>query len=286
MTLKDPLAPVWNALKIRFLRGFLSLMAFPSAASGAITTFGSDNDSYGGFTTGVSTIVATPAPAWSLTATGARFANDTSTDSGQVNSSLLKEYTLNRTSGTSYTVAGVLDTLSTYAADNNRFGISLFGNTVDLSGIDTGLSLQHNVGNGNFLILGGGIVGSTLASANYGGLNLANAIGTTFTYQAAIAFVGTDIEIDFTLIDGNNFSQTISATVAAANYTGTHFGFGTRGRVRKTDTRIAPFIYAAKSFDVTMVPEPSTVILLAGGAFGWLMFRRRPVSNRFPMTPC
>lgn len=266
------------------LLGSLIALAFTSTASGAITTFGSDNDGYGGFTAEVSTIVPTPSPAWTLEANGARMTNGPTGDSGQVNSSLLKEYTLTRTSGTSYTIAGVLDIVSTYAADNNRFGISLFANTVDLTGINTGLSLQHNLGTGNFLILGGGIVGSTLASASFGGLNLASAIGTTFTYQADIAFVGTDIEIDFTLIDENNFSQTISATVAAASYAGTHFGFGTRGRVRNTivGTNDAPFIYDARSFDVTMIPEPSAMLLLSGGIFGWTMLRRRPDSRHAP----
>ncbi|MCB1134449.1 MAG: hypothetical protein KDN05_25265, partial [Verrucomicrobiae bacterium] len=74
-----------------------------------------------------------------------------------------------------------------------------------------------------------------------------------------LTFVGTDIEIDFTLTDQNDFSQLIEATVAAGDFPGTYFGFGTRGRVRYTvpGTNDIPFIYDAKSYSVIEVPAPS-----------------------------
>ncbi|MCB1130093.1 MAG: PEP-CTERM sorting domain-containing protein [Verrucomicrobiae bacterium] len=255
----------------------LSLLALSPAASGAATLFGTDNDGYGGFTADVSAGGSTPAPEWGLTTTSARMTNAPTGDSGQVNSSLLKLFNLNRTSGTSYTITGLIDIVNTYAADNNRFGISLFANTIDLAGIDSGLSLQHNLGTGAFRILSGGVNGSTLVSATYGGLNGSSAIGSTFTYQADLAFVGTDIEVDFTLTDQNNFSQTVSTTVAAAGLSGEYFGFGTRGRVRSTvpGTNDIPFIYDARSFDVTLVPEPSPALLLGGCAFLGSFLRRR-----------
>ena len=235
----------------------LGLFAFPASAFGNETTFGSDNEGYGGFTASVSSITPTPAPAWTLEATAARFTNGPTTDSGQVNSSLLKEFILSRTDGSTATITGVLDLVSTYAADNNRFGISLFANTVDLAGIDTGLSLQYNLGSGSMQIRNG-VNGTTPVTAAYGGLSGASAVGTTFTFLADVAFVGTDIEIDFTLTDQNNFSQTLSHTVVAADFTGTHFGFGTRGRVRNTiaGTNDFPFIYNAKTFTVVDTPPP------------------------------
>jgi hypothetical protein len=277
MTMKTRMTHVPDITRTACLIGSLSVLGFAPAAWGAVTTFGSDNDGYGGFATGSSTIVPTPSPAWELMATAARFTNGPTTDSGQVNSSLLKEFTLNRTSGTSYTIAGVIDIVNTYAGDNNRFGISLFANTVDLAGIDSGLSLQHNLGNGAFRILSGGVNGSVVSTDTYGGLNGASAIGTTFTYRADVAFVGTDIDIDFSLIDQNNFSQSLSVTVAAASFTGTHFGFGTRGRVRNTSPGVndMPFIYDAKSFDVALIPEPSPMLLLSGGLFVASVLRRR-----------
>jgi hypothetical protein len=280
MTTKHKLAPAKDVARTGSLMASMGALALASAASGAITTFGSDNDGYGGFTADFTVTTPATVPGWTALADAVQFGNDGTSNTGFVNSSLLKEYTLTRTSGTSYTIAGVIDILSTYAADNNRFGISLFAGTVNVAGIDSGLSLQHNLASGTFRILSPGVNGGTiLDSATYGGLNGASAIGTTFTYRADIAFVGADIDIDFTLIDQNSHSQTVSTTVLAADYTGNHFGFGTRGRVRGTDTRIAPFIYEAKSFEVSLIPEPSAMLLLSGGIFGWTMLRRRPGSN-------
>lgn len=257
-----------------------SLLACSSPAMAALTTFGSDNDGYGGFTAEVSTIVPTPAPAWTLETDAARMTNDPITDSGQVNSSLLKQFVLDRTAGNSYTITGVLDWVSTYASDNNRAGILLFANTGDLAGADSGLSLQYNIGNGQIRILNGGVNGSVedLSNVAYNGLSGAAAIGTTFSFVADVEFVGTEVAVDFTLIDENSFSQTTSATVDAANFTGEFFGFGTRGRVRNTTpgTNDAGFIYDAKSFEV--VPEPGSLALLGLG--GLCLMRRRASVSR------
>lgn len=193
-----------------------SLLCCDSPALATVIVFGSDNDGYGGFTAEVSTIVATPAPAWTLETDAARMTNAPTADSGQVNSSLLREYTLDRTPGSSYTITGVLDWVSTYAADNNRAGIMLFATSGNLAGADSGLSLQYNIGSGAFRIAGGGVNGSDLATASYGVVaERADRIGTVFTYIADIAFVGTDIEVDFTLNNGVT-SQSLSTTVAAA----------------------------------------------------------------------
>jgi hypothetical protein len=259
-----------TALKItdRFLKtakqsrhlALIGLVAVSTSASGNETVFGSDNAGYGGFTADTQTGTGTPAPVWELTSTAARFSNAPTNDSGQVNASLLKDYTLSRADGSSATITGVLHIESTYPADNNRFAIALFADTSDVAGVGTGLSLQHNLGNGAFRILSGGVNGTVLITATYGGLNGASAIGTTFTYRADLTFVGTDIEIDFTLTDQNNLSEVLEATVAAASFTGTHYGFGTRGRVRNNSVGIndIPFIYQAKSFSVVDVPPPSS----------------------------
>lgn len=261
-------------MKKTLLLGIIAPILSTGLAHGATTVFGSNNDGLGGFTTG-STVpaTATPIPGWTTETDALRFTNATTTDSGQVNSTLLKQYTLVRTPGSSYSITGVLDIVSTYAADNNRFGILLFATSSTLAGADSGLSLQHNIDNGAFRILSGGVNGSTLQTTTYSGLNNSDAIGTTFTYQADVAFVGSNIEIDFTLTDQDNFSQTLSATVLAADFTGDNFGFGTRGRVRNTDTRVDPFIYDAKSFDVSVIPEPSSAML--AGLLGTAAFLRR-----------
>ncbi len=250
------------------------------SAHGATIIFGSANEGYGGFTDGVTnpTLVPTPtpAPAWSLTTTGARFTNDPTTDSGQVNGSLLKQYTFDRISGNSYTITGIVNLISTYAADNNRVGISLFSTTNDLTGIDTGLSLQVNVGSGTGLIrILNGINNSTaLVSSGLSGVTGTDLIGETLNFTAEIDFVGTDINVAFTLsAESLSYTQTISTTVAAASFTGDYFGFGSRGRERNTTpgTNDIPMIYEATSFSV--IPEPSSTLL--AGLFGSLCLLRR-----------
>jgi hypothetical protein len=247
-------------------------------AHGATTIFGSDNDGLGGFNAVAGSSIASPAPAWTITSTGAVFTNaptpavppDPNPDSGQVNSSLLKEYVLNRSSGNTYTITGVADLTSTYAADNNRLGISLFATADTLAGIDSGLSLQVNLGGGILSIRNGGVNGSsTVSSASLSGAAAGDLISETLIYTAVLGFTGTDIDVSFTLAAPDlSYSQTISGTVDAASFPGEHFGFGSRGRVRNGN---ADFIYDAKSFSV--VPEPSSALL--AGLFGAAVLLRR-----------
>jgi hypothetical protein len=206
-----------------------------------------------------------------------RYTNDPTTDSGQVNGSLLDIFSLSRTAGTSYTFTGVLDLISGYAADNNRVGVSLFATNSAVSGIDGGISAQVNYG-ANTILLRPGVNGTAIISSNLVGVTGADLIGQTLTYTIDVDFVGTDMNIDFTLSAPiNSFSQTVSATVAAASYTGDYFGFGTRARVRNTTPGVNDIgqVYDIKTFTIEAIPEPSTVSMVAlmGGAL--LFIRRR-----------
>lgn len=262
-------------MKTAFLGG-LTALCLATPAFSQMILFGSDNDGYGGFTSGISSSLGSPLPTWSEELNGVRFTNAPTNDSGQVNSSLLRQFTLDRTDGRSFTITGVADWTSTYAgSDNNRLGIALFATSDDLAGAETGLSLHVNLSASQIRITPG-VNGTAISSAALSGVTNTQLIGQTLTYVAAISFVGSNIEIDFTLsAPVNSYSQTISTTVAAASYTGDNFGFSSRGRVRNTSVGVndSPFIYEAQSF--TVVPEPTTMGLVFGALGVGLMVRRR-----------
>ncbi len=268
--------------------GLLMGMAGLTHATLLDVTFGTANDNFGGFTSGASATTTTPAPAWALTATGARFTNDPTgpaspPDSGQVNSSFLRQVTLDRSDGASYTITGVLDLISTYAGDNNRLGMSIFATSEALAGVDSGISLQVNLGSGQVQIRHPGVNGvSTFATASLSGILASDLIGQRLVYTADIDFVGANINLAFSLAAPNlipdpvndpltSFSQSISSTgtIVADSFTGDNFGFGNRGRVRNENPG---FIFEAQSFAV--IPEPSTLVLL-GIALGSVVLLRR-----------
>lgn len=252
----------------------LGLVALTVSSSAQETVFGSDNEGYGGFASGASASspATTPAPAWVITSTGAQFTNAptepiiapaTTPDSGQVNSSLLKEFILDRSDGKSYAITGVIDLVSAVAADNNRFGISIFANPGDLAGIDTGLSLQLNIGTTNSQSIRLGI-NSTVNSPTppISPITNANFVGKTLTFEGLITFIGSDVKVDFTVRASGLFTgpendipyaQTITHTVTAASVPGNFFGFGSRGRVRNGNLA---HIYEAKSFSIVDTSPP------------------------------
>jgi hypothetical protein len=257
-------------MKKTLILGIIAPTLATGLAHGATTVFGSDNDGFGGFAANTADADNT---SWTNETTGVLFTNDGAGNAGFVNTSLLKEFILDRNNGSSYTITGTVDLQSTYAADNNRIGMSIFSTSTDLAAADTGLSLQVNLGNGQMRIVNG-VNGSEITSTALSGVTATELIGQTITYTTVILFTGTDIDVDFTLSSPvNSYTQTISGTVDAASFTGENFGFGTRARVRGTDTRTAPFIYEAKSFSV--IPEPSSAMLTGLlGAFALLRRRR------------
>ena len=229
----------------------------------ARTLFGSAQDGLGWFSTGTSEPADT---AWSVETSGARFTNNGAGTSGHVNSSLLGPLSMDRTEGNGHALTGVVDLMSTYAADHNRFGISLFAASADVAGIDTGLSLQVNLHTEQMFIRGG-VNGGSLASADLVGVEAADLIGETLVFTATVEFVGTDIGIGFTLsVPSLAYTQSVGTTVAAANYTGGNFGFGARGRVRGTDTKDVPFSYEAVSFSIQSSDNGSTNVAPAVNA--------------------
>jgi hypothetical protein len=267
-------------------------------------TFGSANDGLAGFTQ--STVNTNGTETWTTSANSVQYRNQ---DGGTYNSSFLRSIPLDRTpdSGIQYKVSGTVTMTDLYADDNNRVGIYLFGDDIDLG---DGATVGTNSYNGEDELGALGIIfnyddsvtaGSPGNNArdnlninmgiDAGGLTLVlrdqttpfaqDLKGTDITISASFAFVGTDIIINASIMDLGGMATTTNITVDAALYTGDYFGFVSRGRARNfagepTDpfNRESAQVFDYKSFAV--VPEPATVGLFGLGAIGaWIVRRNK-----------
>jgi len=264
------------------------------------TSFGSNNDDLGGFNQ--STTLGTQT--WTTNADNVAYRNE---NNGNVNASFLRQYSLTRQDGYAYTVEGTLRLVEGYADDNNRTGIYLFGTAGDLGvfpnenevgavglmfnfddgstggppgdNSDDNLNLFEGIDNGQLTTTGATPRDETDTAYAQ------DLFGTSMTFAADIAFVGTDIEVTGRLTDFNgNVTTTETVTLAAADFTGDYFGFASRNRARNYDGspgtpggRDLPFEVEYQNFSVTQtaVPEPATYALMFGGAAGLAVLLRR-----------
>jgi hypothetical protein len=91
-----------------------------------------------------------------------------------------------------------------------------------------------------------------------------------FTLDGTVSFVGTNAEIDFTVTDYNDYSQTLSLTTSSTNFTlGGYAGIGMRTRSNPAD------IIEFQDFSAAVVPEPATVGLFGVCGAALLFIRRR-----------
>lgn len=265
-------------------------LGFAAAAQAQTTTFGSNNDGNGGFTT--SALAGTEA--WNVGADSYNYSfGDTSNpsasgsgpnDEGHI-ASLLKQFTISNTVGSAYTFEGVVDLVDGYGDDNNRIGIVLFNDTATQSANGGGgLFLRLNADAAKGIAIQDGINGSN--GNTFTGVETAPAlgtysgdswIGTTVTFKADIEYLaGDNLNVNFTFTDQDSVTTSLSATVTASDYSGTYFGFSSKWRQRNTTSanRNAAASFDYKSFSV--VPEPSAFAFISGlFAFVWLMLRRR-----------
>ncbi len=279
----------------------LSLMCLSPAAFGQVTvnvanpfsrTFGSGGDGLGGFNQ--STIdVADTDTTWSTQATNIQFENTGAVTAGTQNHSFLQDFTYTAADGYAYSVTGSLQ-LTTYADDNNRIGMYLFGGESDL-GVGSGeaeagaIGLIYNTDQNKISIFQG-IDNGELATVNLSGTTpfttgtasaTDNMTDHALDFATTFTYTGTNIDISFSMTYLNDLSSpvtdTVNFTVDAATYTGDYFGFVGRARNRGVVGRDSPYIvnYDDFSFTQTAVPEPSVVSLLLGGLASLVFVRRR-----------
>lgn len=247
------------------------LLCLAGMAHGQITTFGTNNDGLDGFVgNGEDQFDVTH----SLTSDAVRYENSLN-PGGLVNGSLLKEYTLDRTPGSSYVFTSIMTLVQGVPDDNARQGLILFADDDVVIGDSEGISAQLNYDKDTVTIAPGVNNGDFGAGSQDGftGRTGTEWFGPELTFEVTVDFVGTDINLGYTLSDGTN-STSVGATVLAADYTGTYFGFGSRTRVRGDNPGVNDINQVADYQSFGVIPEPSTFALLAC-AVGIVTYIRR-----------
>lgn len=250
------------------------------------TTFGSDFDGVGGYTQSTfaeieldpvgNPGVFTPEATWTTELDSVRLTNlgPPDNDGGTRNSSLLKEVPFTRAAGLVYNMTATI-VVSTYAADNNRAGIYLFGDSPEIPGdAEAGAIAVHmNFGQNSLNIAEG--IGNVLASTSKEGTNpyeqgtVAN--NTVSAYELDFDVTWTYLPdnqmiIDVTMTDPNDVVTSTSTLITnASSYAGNYFGFISRHRVRGDANRTDPFIMDAVNITVDNVPQAS--LLATDNAF-------------------
>jgi hypothetical protein len=105
-----------------------------------------------------------------------------------------------------------------------------------------------------------GFNAGTVTEQNWTGSQAAAAV---YSMTLVGIYVGSDLNLSFTVVDENDHSQTINHTLAAASYSGDFAGFGGRAQQRTVVFN-----------DFAVVPEPALLSLLGLGALAMLRRRR------------
>ena len=217
------------------------------------TSFGNNNDGLGGFTTST---LASAQESWAVEADGVRYENDSAST---VNSSLLQNFTLDRSAGKSYIIEAVFSPTGGYADDNNRIGVYLFGDVADLTvsggpGQDESgaLSLLYNFDKG-LLSLNQGIDRNQFLSSSTnpnraGDDSIFNPDHSLkLTMKFSFNKLG-ELLLEGIFEDENGNTTSLATTLIAEDYTGNYFGLITRARNR--DNSNPTFVIDYKSFTI------------------------------------
>jgi fibronectin type 3 domain-containing protein len=244
-----------------------------------VIVFGSSNDGSGGFT---QMTPGTMNVTWSTQTDSVQYRNQ---DGGTQNSSFLREFVLDRSDGSSYTIEGVVHLTDGYADDNNRVGLYLFGDYAEAPNEDEAgaIGLIFNTDDSSASGAPGSNVDDDISirvGIDSTGLSddilrnqdplpyAQDLFGTDIALRADITFTNvggtSSIQIVGTLTDWTG-AQTITptVTVSADAYTGDWFGFVTRARARAyagpggtPEGRSLPWVMDYKSFSITDSSAP------------------------------
>lgn len=163
----------------------------------------------------------------------------------------------------------------TTASTSYSFGFSALGSTAATTGATGGgLFILADVSNtGAIRVLrftsatGTEIVANELGVGTVGGTGIGT-VNTSESYTLTLTgtYTGSNLLLTFQVFDGTN-TRTVSGTTTAMN--GDYFGF----RDRNNSTTNAPLVLTADNFSI--IPEPSSALLMGAGLAGFLVRRRR-----------
>ena len=226
--------------------------------------FGSTNDGLGGF---VQSTINTNLETWSIETNSVRYTAD---DTGYQNFSFLRQFALDRSPGQSYTMTASLR-WNSYADDQNRIGIYLFGDYADL-GVPPDQLEQYALGfiynaDQNDLRAVEGIDEDKINKVPKNGTPAAptsdDIIDYSLTFEANIDFVnemGTNyINVECVMTDDDGIKTTNSITPGidsdysgvAEEWTGDWFGFVGRGQNDRDSSGDEIYVANIESFFIT-----------------------------------
>lgn len=234
----------------------LSVASTMAAFVDTSVNFGSANDGFGGFTP------VTDNGIWAEQENSVVYTNNFG---GRDNSGLLRDLSLSASAGNAYSFSSTFNVVELRDNAFNRVALSLFTTNNTVAGLDSGIHLMF-IDNETIQISNGINSFDFTTSTNWNGAVFGPGL---FTLDGTVSFVGTNAEIDLTVTDYNDYSQTLSFTNAASDFAlGGYAGIGMRTRSPAAD------VFEVQDFSAAVVPEPATIGLF-GVCGAALMFIRR-----------
>lgn len=151
---------------------------------------------------------------------------------------------------------------------SDEFGIIAGGGVAGNNGFAAVFRFNGTLIDSVLRIYEGGFGGSSFTEKTWG---VAQSLEESYFMTLIGTYDGPDLNLEFTVLSENGKTETMSATLAAALYSGDYAGFGgvTQQKTIEFDT-------------FTVVPEPSSTAVLFGALGAALMLRRQRLSPAKP----